>query len=106
VPLKDGEKRGLYQGQHQCVRDPNHGATGKQPALHGGWPVFDKTGMEGNFDILLIFDVYAFGPECACRYDQPSVYTALQQQLGLRLEQQKTSMPVIVVDSIQHPSEN
>ena len=72
-----------------------------------GGPVFDKTGIEGNFDILLIFDVYEIGGQTPPPgYDQPSLYTALPQQLGLRLEQQKTSMPVIVVDSIQRPSEN
>jgi len=69
--------------------------------------VFDKTGLEGKFDILLLFDVYSIrGQTPPAGYDQPSLYSALQQQLGLRLEQQKTSMPVIVVDSIQRPTEN
>ena len=108
VPLKDGDK------PRPCTRENTNVCGTRTTAqlandLHYtvGAPVFDKTGMEGNFDILLMFDVYGIrGQTAPAGYDQPSVYSALQQQLGLRLEQQKTSMPVIVVDSIQRPSEN
>src|SRR5262249_42708965 len=36
----------------------------------------------------------------------PSLFTALQEQLGLRLEPSKQSVEVLVIDSIQKPSEN
>jgi uncharacterized protein (TIGR03435 family) len=36
----------------------------------------------------------------------PSVFTALQEQLGLKLESQKAPADVLVIDSVQKPSEN
>jgi uncharacterized protein (TIGR03435 family) len=108
APLKDGEKPMpcTITNTNVCgMRTTAQLANNLHYAVGG--PVFDKTGLEGNFNILLIFDAYAIrGQTPPPGYDQPSLFTALQQQLGLRLEQQKTSMPVIVIDSIQRPSEN
>ena len=38
--------------------------------------------------------------------DDPDLFTALKQQLGIRLEPQKAAAPVIIVDSAEKPSEN
>lgn len=113
---KNGPKlRALKDGENSSCTRTNSNVCGMRTMtqlannLHYtvGGPVFDKTGIEGNFDILLLFDVYSIrGQTPPADYDQPSLYTALPQQLGLRLEQQKNSMPVIVIDGIQRPSEN
>jgi uncharacterized protein (TIGR03435 family) len=38
--------------------------------------------------------------------DSPSVFTAIQEQLGLKLEPDKTQAQVLVIDHIERPSEN
>jgi uncharacterized protein (TIGR03435 family) len=36
----------------------------------------------------------------------PPLFTAIQEQLGLKLETQKADVPVLVVDHVAHPSPN
>ena len=65
-----------------------------------GFPVIDKTGIAGKFDINL-----EWTPEE--RPDGgPSLFAALQEQLGLKLEAQKGSVEIFVIDHIQKPSAN
>jgi uncharacterized protein (TIGR03435 family) len=70
-------------------------------------PVFDKTGIQGDYDLLLDYDVYEGGDQPAPPdYNKPSLSFALQQQLGLKLEPRKASLPVLVIESISRPTEN
>jgi uncharacterized protein (TIGR03435 family) len=62
----------------------------------GPGPVIDKTGLAGVYDFTLAWDETA----------GPSLFTALQDQLGLRLEPQKVSVSYFVIDSAQKPGEN
>jgi uncharacterized protein (TIGR03435 family) len=62
-------------------------------------PVLDRTGIAGEFDITL---EWAF--EAAD--NGPSIETALQEQLGLKLEAQKGAVDVLVIDRIERPSAN
>jgi uncharacterized protein (TIGR03435 family) len=64
-------------------------------------PVLDKTGLTGKYDFNLTFTTR--GPSTAAADDAagdgpPDLFTAVQQQLGLRLEQKKTPVDVLVVD--------
>ncbi len=70
---------------------------------HDKWvrPVVDKTGLNGTFDFKLEWARDDTGEATA-----PLIFTALQEQLGLRLESQKVPMEVIVVDTVDKPSEN
>jgi uncharacterized protein (TIGR03435 family) len=72
-----------------------------------GRPVFDKTGIQGDFDLLLDFDVYeARNQPAPPDYNKPSLAAALQEQLGLKLEPRKASLPVLVIEEIHRPAEN
>src|SRR4029077_13216232 len=55
-------------------------------------PVLDMTGIAGVFDIEL-----KWAPE-EDSANGPSIFTAVQEQLGLKLEQRKGPMEIIVVD--------
>jgi uncharacterized protein (TIGR03435 family) len=46
------------------------------------------------------------GPAPAAEGAGPTIFTSLQEQLGLRLESQKVSVDIIVVDSAEKASEN
>lgn len=66
--------------------------------------VIDKTGLTGGYDIDLTWT-----PDDAPAGDGdtgPSIFTALQEQLGLKLEAAKGPVETLVVDHVEMPSEN
>jgi uncharacterized protein (TIGR03435 family) len=66
-----------------------------------GRPVVDKTGLSEKYAFHLDWN-----PTDAPESDIPSIFTAVQQQLGLRLEPQKAPFEVLVIDSVDRPSAN
>jgi uncharacterized protein (TIGR03435 family) len=82
-----------------------------------GRPVVDKTGLTEKYDFVLEWtpdagaDARAQGfgngiSEPAPAPGGPTIFTALQEQLGLRLESQKGPVQTIVIDRAEKPSEN
>ena len=67
-------------------------------------PVVDKTGTGGNFDFELRWT--GMGDTETNNSDAPSIFTAVQEQMGLKLEPGKGPVWVIVVDHAEMPSEN
>jgi uncharacterized protein (TIGR03435 family) len=65
-------------------------------------PVVDRTGLTGPYN----WDVSYAEDAAAGASDLPSFFTALEEQLGLKLEAQRARMPVVVIDSIERPTEN
>jgi uncharacterized protein (TIGR03435 family) len=63
--------------------------------------VQDKTGLTDAYDFTL-----EWTPDKSQDTAAPSMVTALREQLGLRLEQQKSPVEVLVIDAIERPSEN
>jgi uncharacterized protein (TIGR03435 family) len=65
-----------------------------------GRVTFDKTGLTGLYDIELTWSPDG-NPESG-----PEIFTALQEQLGLKLEPAKAPLDVVVLDHNERPSEN
>jgi len=69
-------------------------------------PVIDMTGLEGTYDIRLEFadTKSTFGSQDP---QAPELFTALTEQLGLRLESRRGPVVLLVVDSaLRQPTEN
>jgi len=91
-----------------------------------GRPIYDKTNLQGLYDIKLTFlpeNNTPFGPggpvggpailgpggaapNTNAADPVASVFTAVQEQLGLKLEPAKGPVEVVVIDSVQKPTEN
>jgi len=69
-----------------------------------GRPVLDRTGFTGSFKVLLEFAPVA--PAGDTESTKPSLFTALEEQLGLRLESEKGTEEVLVIDHVERPSAN
>ena len=70
-------------------------------------PVLNRTGLSGEYDFQLDFTPDS-GP-CRSAVDPsgaPSIYSAVQQQLGLKLESSRGAVEVLVIDRVEKPSEN
>ena len=63
--------------------------------------VLDKTGLTGLYDWTL-----EWSPDMTADSAHPSLFTALQQQLGLKLEAEKGPMRMLVIDRVERASEN
>jgi uncharacterized protein (TIGR03435 family) len=64
-----------------------------------GGPVSDETRLTGTYDVDL-----RWSTEVAPADDLRSIFTALQEQLGLKLERRRVTTDVVVVDHIERPS--
>jgi uncharacterized protein (TIGR03435 family) len=77
-----------------------------------GSPVMDMTGINGIFDLTLewtpdeVRSPAKPGTEAAEPSLGPSIFDALQEQLGLKLEKQKAPVEMIVIDRIEKPGGN
>jgi len=80
----------------------------------GNRVIHDKTGLSGRFDFSLDYTPETFrggkAPETTAEGtidpNGISIFTAIQEQLGLKLESSKGPVEVLVIDSVQRPSEN
>jgi uncharacterized protein (TIGR03435 family) len=72
----------------------------------GGRPVVNRTGLEGAWDFKLTWASDRLTPEASREQDAPNFFTAVQEQLGLRLVPSKALVEVIVIDHIEKLLEN
>ena len=91
----------------------------RQLSMEGRRMVVDKTGLMGSYDFTMKFTPERFGTSMASSDETgspsaapasgpsgPSVFTAVQEQLGLKLQSGKGPVEVIVIDHIERPSGN
>jgi uncharacterized protein (TIGR03435 family) len=78
-----------------------------------GRVVVDETALTGKYDFSLHFDPSSAAMAMPPRENvpdsgiaQPSIFTAVQEQIGLRLESTKRPIELVVIDSIARPTEN
>jgi uncharacterized protein (TIGR03435 family) len=69
-------------------------------------PIVDRTAVKGYFNMRLQFAPDPGTPAATTDTLGPSIFTAVQEQLGLRLEPSRNPMEVLVIDSVQKPTEN
>jgi uncharacterized protein (TIGR03435 family) len=65
--------------------------------------IVDKTGLTGRYDVVLTWDPK---DEPAPNSTEPSLFTALEEQLGLRLIPTRATVETLVIDHLEMPSEN
>jgi uncharacterized protein (TIGR03435 family) len=102
---------GRMEGKNATMTDLAAALSGGPDGFNGR-VVQDKTGLTGNYDFKLEWlpegrgavpgRIYVGGPPA----DGPALLTALEEQLGLKLESQRGSMQVMVIDSVERPAEN
>jgi uncharacterized protein (TIGR03435 family) len=86
-----------------------------------GRSVIDKTGYSGTFDVHLEFTPEGIAPlggggfgapagpaadAAGADSSRPSIFTAVQQQVGLKLESQKGPVEILVIDHVEKPDAN
>ena len=74
-----------------------------------GRQVFNRTGLKGNYALTLKHSpprTPGTSPDAPLPDDAPDFFTALQEQLGLKLQAEKSLVPVFVIDRIERPTEN
>ena len=68
-------------------------------------PVRDDTGLKGDFAFTLEWTP-GLGESDGAPSARPSLFAAVQEQLGLKLESTKGPIEVLVIDHVERPSEN
>ena len=64
-----------------------------------GRNIVDKTGLAGSYDLEL-----EFTPDQSPDTTGPSLFTAMQEQLGLKLDSQRAPVEVLVIDRLERPT--
>jgi uncharacterized protein (TIGR03435 family) len=121
MPTKSGAKLQKSAGDPNGLPSDNEQESGGQVAVRAenmsmgefalllkfftDRPVVDQTGLSGRFDFQLNWTA----DESKAPTDgsaAPSLFTAIEEQLGLRLEPVKTATDVMVIDKVERPGEN
>jgi len=83
-----------------AARGVTMGAFASSLSSQVGRVVQDRTGLAGNFDLELEYTPVGASTTAA---DGASIFTALSEQLGLKLEPQRAPVEVLVIDRVERP---
>ena len=133
VVAKSGSKLALHSGGlpksedrlrmgfgSMRFQDSGLGPLAYQLSLQLGRKVIDKTGLSGQYDFTLEWapepgqgglESIGLPPDPNLKLpppdpNRPSIFTALQEQLGLRLDSEKGPVDMVLIDSVEKPSAN
>ena len=96
-PCQTAQGAGLYSAGGQPLATLARVLGGELGAL-----VMDRTGLKGNFNILLRWNRDPSRTDLDAKF--PSLMTALQEQLGLKLESRREPVEVLVIDRLERPA--
>lgn len=69
-------------------------------------PVVDETGLKGRYDFTLKWLRTDAAPATDSDGSLPGIFTALQEQVGLKVEPSKGEVDVLVIEQVEQPSQN
>jgi uncharacterized protein (TIGR03435 family) len=99
-PVAQGQKAGepsrnfIYPGQVQGRSVNASGIAGLFSALEHA-PVVDHTGLSGTFNVDL-----SYAPDNSTDSNLPSFFTAIEEELGLKLKPEKVTVDTVVIDHV------
>ena len=105
LPLATG-RTGFFTARPGLIDGPNRTMADLVSPLTSmvGGPVIDRTGLTGRYDLKL-----EWSPDGGAAATAPelSIFTAIREQMGLRLESSRVTIDVVVVDRVERtPTEN
>lgn len=108
-PLRPPDQSGNGSGGHkQFMKFTNNSlndfAFGMQYFMDK--PVVNQTGLDGRYDFELTWNPNPDVASETTEADVPGIFTAMKEQIGLRMDTEKTQVDVLVVDAVSKPSEN
>jgi uncharacterized protein (TIGR03435 family) len=104
----------IQRGPHQLLKVIGSGSTASLAAelqrVEMDRPVVDQTGLRGEFNFMLtatsVKPFFAGETPDSSENAPPGLFTAIQEQLGLKLEPAKASVECLVLDRVERPSAN
>jgi uncharacterized protein (TIGR03435 family) len=96
----------IFLPGHVSARAVSLDALGAELTNAMGRPVVNRTGLTGEYDIDLRYTPGLSAAADPQTSGPPTIATALQEQLGLRLEASRAPVDVLVIDRVAMPTEN
>ena len=99
------QQNGTTNGRHtEALKNASMADLALILQFHVDRPVVDQTGLKGRFDFKLQWapgDTQPTAPDAP-----PSLFTAIQDQIGLKLERAKAPAATLVIDKVERPGAN